>query len=143
MPAPLGGSLSIPWIHWRIFRMRSLNPPTGRSEVGTGHAPVLHLRNAESPDHIVPGTDDSTPWVPHVEMEDLVAAGMTPSQVIWAATRISADFLRHADAGTVEVAKRADVLVLEANLVEEITNTCQEPGVFLNGEQVARHGTGQ
>ena len=45
---------------------------------------------------ITVGTDGNTPWAPHVEMADMVAAGMTPSQVIVAATRNGAEFLRMA-----------------------------------------------
>ncbi len=84
------------------------------------------------------GTDGNTPWAPHVEMEDMVAAGMTPAQVIVAATRNSADLLRLADAGTLEVGKRADFLVLEANPLDDITNTRQIVSVYLNGEGVDR-----
>ena len=89
------------------------------------------------------GTDGNTAWAPHVEMEDMVAAGMTPAQVIVAATRNSADLLRLADAGTIEVGKRADFLVLQANPLEEITNTRQILSVYLNGEEVGRSATGQ
>ena len=49
---------------------------------------------------IVMGTDGNRPWGPHEEMEDMVLAGMTPMQVIVAATRNGAEFLRIADAGT-------------------------------------------
>ena len=51
---------------------------------------------------IVVGTDGNTPYAPHVEMEDMVAAGMTPMQVIVAATRNGAQFLKMTDAGTIE-----------------------------------------
>ena len=37
---------------------------------------------------IAVGTDGNTPWAPHVEMADMVASGMTPSQVIVAATAV-------------------------------------------------------
>ena len=37
------------------------------------------------------GTDGSTPWAVHQEMEDMVRSGMTPAQVIVAATRNSAE----------------------------------------------------
>ena len=50
---------------------------------------------------IVVGTDGNTPHAPHVEMEDMVAAGMTPAQVIVAATSNGAQFLRMTDAGTI------------------------------------------
>ena len=38
------------------------------------------------------GTDGNRPWGPHEEMLDMVLAGMTPMQVIVAATRNSAEF---------------------------------------------------
>ena len=89
------------------------------------------------------GTDGNTPWAPHAEMEDMVAAGMTPAQVIVAATRNSADLLGLADAGTLELGKRADFLVLEANPLDDITNTRQIVSVYLNGEEVDRSAMGQ
>ena len=84
------------------------------------------------------GTDGNTPWAPHVEMEDMVAASMTPAQVIVAATRNSAGLLRLADVGTLEVGKRADFLVLEANPLDNITNSRQIVSVYLRGEEVDR-----
>ena len=48
---------------------------------------------------ITMGTDGNRPWGPHEEMEDMVLAGMTPVQVLVAATRNGAEFLRIADAG--------------------------------------------
>ncbi len=51
---------------------------------------------------ITVGTDGNTPWAPHVEMADMVAAGMTPAQVIIAATKNGAEFLRIANTGTIE-----------------------------------------
>ncbi len=49
---------------------------------------------------IILGTDGNTPWAPHVEMLDMVKAGMTPMQVIVSATKNGAAFLRMNDAGT-------------------------------------------
>ena len=89
------------------------------------------------------GTDGNTPWAPHVEMEDMVAAGMTPAQVIVAATRNAAELLGLADAGTLEVGKRADFLVLEANPLDKITNTRKIVSVYLNGEEVDRSAIAQ
>jgi imidazolonepropionase-like amidohydrolase len=87
---------------------------------------------------IVLGTDGNTPYAPHIEMEDMVAAGMTPMQVITAATRNGAQFLRMTDAGTIEANKSADFLVLDANPLDNITNTRKVSSVYLRGAAVDR-----
>jgi imidazolonepropionase-like amidohydrolase len=87
---------------------------------------------------IVLGTDGNTPYAPHIEMEDMVAAGMTPMQVITAATRNGAQFLRLADVGTIEANKSADFLVLDANPLDSITNTRRISSVYLRGAAVDR-----
>lgn len=86
---------------------------------------------------ITVGTDGNTPWAPHVEMADMVAAGMTPAQVIVSATRNGAAFLRM-NSGTVETGKIADLLVLDANPLDDITNTRKINAVYLRGVAVPR-----
>src|SRR5712691_7837015 len=86
------------------------------------------------------GTDGNIPWGHHVEMEDMVAAGMTPAQVIVAATRTSAEWLHLNDVGTVEKGKSADFLVLDANPLDNITNTRRISAVYLRGTAVDRAG---
>jgi imidazolonepropionase-like amidohydrolase len=87
---------------------------------------------------IVVGTDGNTPYAPHVEMEDMVVAGMTPAQVIAAGTKNAAEFLRITDAGTVEAGKSADLLVLDANPLDDIKNTRKISQVILRGQKVDR-----
>jgi imidazolonepropionase-like amidohydrolase len=87
---------------------------------------------------IVLGTDGNVPYAPHIEMEDMVAAGMTPLQVITAATRNGAQFLRMTDAGTIEVNKSADFLVLDANPLDDIANTRKIATVYMRGMEVDR-----
>ena len=84
------------------------------------------------------GTDGNTAWAPHVEMADMVAAGMTPMQVIVAATRNGAEFLRMTDSGTIATGKSADLLVLDGNPVEDITNTRKISAVYLKGVKIER-----
>jgi len=52
----------------------------------------------------------------------MVASGMTPAQVIVAATRNAAEFMKLTDAGTVVAGKSADFLVLDANPLDDIKN---------------------
>src|SRR5262249_15387984 len=87
---------------------------------------------------IVLGTDGNTPYAPHVEMADMVAAGMTPMQVIVAATRNGAQFLKMTDAGTIEAGKSADFIVLDGNPVDDIANTRKISSVYLRGTAVDR-----
>jgi imidazolonepropionase-like amidohydrolase len=84
------------------------------------------------------GTDGNTPWGAHTEMLDMVTAGMTPMQVIVASTRNSAAFLRMDDAGTLAAGKSADFLVLDANPLDDITNTRRIAAVYLRGAAVDR-----
>ena len=84
------------------------------------------------------GTDGNTPWAPHVEMADMVAAGMTPAQVIIAATRNAAAFVRVPNTGTIDTGKTADFIVLDANPLDDITNTRKIASVYLRGALVQR-----
>lgn len=90
---------------------------------------------------ITVGTDGNTAWAPHVEMADMVASGMTPMQVIVAATRNGAAFLKMDDTGTIATGKRADLLVLDGNPLDDITNTRKIASVYLAGVAVDRDAT--
>jgi imidazolonepropionase-like amidohydrolase len=60
---------------------------------------------------------------PYREMELLVEAGLSPADVLVAATRNGAAALHEIDqVGTIEPGKRADLLLLPANPVEDIRN---------------------
>ncbi|MDP2318281.1 MAG: amidohydrolase family protein [Acidobacteriota bacterium] len=87
---------------------------------------------------IAVGTDGNTPWAPHVEMADMVASGMTPAQVIVAATRNAAAFVRVPNTGTLEAGQSADFIVLDADPLVDITNTRKISAVYLRGGLVAR-----
>jgi imidazolonepropionase-like amidohydrolase len=86
------------------------------------------------------GTDGNIPWAAHEEMADMVASKMTPAQVLVAATRNSAMLVGLKDVGTVEKGKSADFLVLDANPLDDITNTRRINAVYLRGTMVDRAG---
>jgi len=87
---------------------------------------------------IAMGTDGNTPYGPHIEAADMVAAGMTPAQVLTASTKTAADLIGIKDAGTIETGKSADFLVLDANPLDDITNTRRISSVYLRGSAVDR-----
>jgi imidazolonepropionase-like amidohydrolase len=73
----------------------------------------------------------------HLEMGLWVRAGATPMQAIKAATSVSAEVCEMGDKlGTVEVGKVADLIVVGANPLDDITNTRKLQMVFQDGKLV-------
>ena len=68
----------------------------------------------------------------------MVAAGMTPADVLVAATRTSADILEIEQLGLVAPGKSADFVVLNANPLDDITNTRAIARVYLRGKEIDR-----
>jgi imidazolonepropionase-like amidohydrolase len=87
---------------------------------------------------VVLGTDGNIPWEPHREMENMVVAGMTPMQVIVASTSRAAEFLRLTNQGALQQGKSADFIVLDANPLDNITNTRRINAIYHKGQAVNR-----
>lgn len=96
---------------------------------------ALHLAGAR----ILLGTDTPNPFVvsgfsAHEELANLVAAGLTPYQAIRAGTHDAAEFLGQAtEFGTIAVGSRADLLLVEGNPLQDVSNVAKITGVMLRG----------
>ena len=83
--------------------------------------------------HVFPG------FSLHEELALFVRAGLTPMQALQTATLNPAKFLdRLADLGTVERGKLADLVLLDANPLEDIANTRKIRAVVLAGRYLDR-----
>lgn len=74
----------------------------------------------------------------HREMQSMVDAGIPPGDVIRASTLLPAQMLGLPDRGSLAVGKRADLLVLDGNPIEDITQTRNIRDVYLAGQRLDR-----
>ena len=71
----------------------------------------------------------------HDEIKLLVDAGLSNEEALASATRLASEWLKIEDKiGTVEVDKLADLVLLDENPLEDISNTSKISGVFVNGK---------
>jgi imidazolonepropionase-like amidohydrolase len=94
--------------------------------------------------HILAGTDSAAPnLVPgfalHQELALLVGAGLSPMQALQAATKSPAEFIgAKENQGSIEVGKDADLVLLDANPLEDIRNTEKIRALILRGKLLDR-----
>ncbi len=72
----------------------------------------------------------------HMEAELMAEAGLSAEQILRSATGVAADCLGLDDVGTLEEGRRADLVLLRANPLEDIANLRQIHGVWVGGERV-------
>jgi imidazolonepropionase-like amidohydrolase len=71
-----------------------------------------------------------------------VRTGMSPADVIVAATSASAAVMKMPDVGTIAPGMVADLLILDANPIDDITNTRRISAVYLRGQAIDRDALG-
>ncbi|HUL73435.1 MAG TPA: amidohydrolase family protein [Vicinamibacterales bacterium] len=127
-----------------IFAARLAQEPISTARTAWSYAVTKRAAALGIP--ILAGTDaltdprlDVLPII-HRELEQLVnGAGLTPAQAIISATKNVAQALgAQATRGTLEVGKAGDVVVLDANPLDDITNTRKIHTVIKDGQVVER-----
>ncbi|HKU28836.1 MAG TPA: amidohydrolase family protein [Candidatus Sulfotelmatobacter sp.] len=118
--------------------LTDVGPPNENTEIGEkifakGVAIVGALHRAGIP--IVAGTDQAVPGHSlHRELELYVQAGFTPMEAIQAATMVPARVMGiDKDTGTIEKGKRADLILIQGNPLEDIRNTRNVEYVVTDG----------
>ncbi len=87
---------------------------------------------------LLAGTDTPVPSVVpgfslHDELRELAASGLTPYESLRTATANAAEFLRTDKFGMVAEGKAADLILLEANPLKDVSNASRRVGVMLRG----------
>jgi imidazolonepropionase-like amidohydrolase len=72
------------------------------------------------------------------ELESMAKAGMTPMQVIVSATSRAAEYLKLDKMGVLAAGKEASFLVLDANPLDDITNTQRISRIYIKGVEINR-----
>jgi imidazolonepropionase-like amidohydrolase len=72
------------------------------------------------------------------QMERMAEAGMTPQQVLVAATRAPAELLRLTDMGSIAPGKQASFIVLDRNPLDNLANVGAIASVYLRGQELNR-----
>jgi imidazolonepropionase-like amidohydrolase len=128
------------------FRWAKFKPENYRSDIPdylSANVKMLKALN-EAGASLMSGTDAPLPLlVPgfslHEELEYMVEIGLSPYEALRTSTYNPAVYLNILDeSGTVETGKRADLVLLDSNPLEDITNTRQISGVMVRGRWYTR-----
>jgi len=116
-------------------------PLRERRVKGYQNAMRFHKMFVDAGGHLVVSGNTNDAWVPgvdlHQEMQIMVEAGLTPMQIIMGSTRYPAEMLRKQKLlGTVEAGKLADVIIVNADPLQDIKNLDKINAVIQDGKVV-------
>ena len=108
---------------------------------GYQNAMRFHKMFVDAGGHLVVSGNTNDAWVPgvdlHQEMQVMVEAGLTPMQIIMGSTKYPAEMLRKQNLlGTVEAGKLADVIIVNADPLQDIKNLDKINTVIQDGKIV-------
>jgi Amidohydrolase family len=122
---------------------RTATAPSGGHELFSGELSLTQKMH-ESGVLFLAGTDTPNPsilpgFALHDELKLLVSAGFSPMEAIQAATLNPARYLgREKDLGTIDTGKLADLILLDANPLDDISNTQKIRAVIVDGRYLNR-----
>jgi imidazolonepropionase-like amidohydrolase len=133
---------------WRfIANMNQGIPPPAREKLRDDFEKFQKPLTKVFHDHggqLMTGTDSLLPrLVPgfalHRELQELVGVGLTPYQALRTSTTIPYEYLGEAaDAGTITVGKRTDLLLVDGNPLEDVAAAAKIAGVLMRGRWIDR-----
>lgn len=132
---PVTAHLPATFVQFRVAGWGSagIDTATAHARLARTLATIGAVYNAGVP--IVAGTDEGVPgFSVYRELELYVRAGMTPMDALRSATAVPAKAMRlDRELGTIEPGKRADLLILDANPLDDISNIRRVRSVMSNG----------
>jgi hypothetical protein len=134
----------------RCFGKRTRGPRTftrpgdqgevrARREIGYKNAMRFHKMFVDAGGHIVVSGNTNDSWPPgvdlHQEMQVMEEVGLTPMQIIMGSTKYPAGMLRKDKLlGTIEAGKLADVIIVDADPLQDIRNLDRVNTVIQDGK---------
>lgn len=124
------------WTESQQGRRERLNPAAGERVLEIRKKVLAALRDRGV--LIVFGTDAPQIFnVPgfsiHREMEIMASAGLTPYEILASGTRNAAEHFHSEEFGQVAVGRRADLILLEENPLDDIAHMAEPAGVMVRG----------
>jgi imidazolonepropionase-like amidohydrolase len=126
------------------YQASNRTPAAARYKIALDMAKANLKRLRDAGVRIAMGTDTGPVgrfqgYFEHLELEEMVKAGLTPMQVIVAATSDAARCMGAADRlGTLQPGREADFLILARNPLDDIANTKALESVWIGGRRVGR-----
>ena len=133
-----------PWLQTRILKSLDTDPLPVREKFVTHELDIVRKLHAANVPFLA-GTDtpaglDVLPGISlHLELQRFVAAGFTPLEALQTATLNPAKFYNKLnDFGTVQPGRIADLVLLEANPLEDIANARKITAVIQDGQYLSQ-----